>query len=435
MARTASPSLCAYQWMRSHSPRCSRGSTRGTCDLELGRVEEERSEPIEIARVERGAEGIEDLRLRRSFTLVRRLDELAPPAMQRRLDPRAAGIISIGDYIDNFDNPQRRHSHLGYINDRVRIEGARRRTCGVVTHGSGGRSTSSSTDGCSGGERPRRVALDGTPGPKLRYHHSFPAIRTVMPSSEMFVRDVGSGRAVVLLHSSPGSAEQFRPLTEALRKTRRVLVPELPGYDRSPPPPLSIAESQDLLEQTLLGLGVAEVDAVGFSLGGYRALRLALGSRVRVGTVVSLGGFASLADAHRAGLRALADVAARLPGFDDPSFRALVVSMMVAPSFMSSNPDEVAEIAAWLDCTTPAALAAELRASAAAEDLEPRLPALRSRLVARVGELDAAAPPAYSRQMVAAVPGACLEIVPRCGHALLSEDAEATVRSVCVALG
>jgi 3-oxoadipate enol-lactonase len=251
----------------------------------------------------------------------------------------------------------------------------------------------------------------------------------------MFVREVGSGRAVLLLHSSPGSADQFQPLIQAFRKTRRVLVPEFPGYDRSPPPPLSIAETQDLLEQTLLGLGAAEVDAVGFSLGAYRALRLALGSRIHVGTIVSLGGFASLADAHRAGLRALADVVEKLPGFNDRSFRALVVSMMVAPPFVTSNPDEAAQIAGWLDRTTPAALAAELRTSAVAEDLEPRLPALRSRLVARVGELDAAAPPAYSRQMVAAVPGASLELVPGCGHSLLSEDAEATVRSVCAALG
>jgi pimeloyl-ACP methyl ester carboxylesterase len=164
-------------------------------------------------------------------------------------------------------------------------------------------------------------------------------------------------------------------------------------------------------------------------------LRLALGSRIRVGTIVSLGGFASLADAHRAGLRALADVVDKqLPGFNDQSFRALLVSMMVAPPFVTSNPDEVAQIAGWLDRTTPAALAAELRTSAAAEDLEPRLPALRSRLVARVGELDAAAPPAYSRQMVAAVSGASLELVPGCGHSLLSEDTEATVRSVCAAL-
>jgi transposase InsO family protein len=34
----------------------------------------------------------------------------------QRYPTRAAAIISIGDYIDNFYNPQRRHSHLGYIN-------------------------------------------------------------------------------------------------------------------------------------------------------------------------------------------------------------------------------------------------------------------------------------------------------------------------------
>src|SRR6266850_2216275 len=113
MARTASPSLCAYQWTRSHSQRCSRGSARGTReppgaeehalehaaprrlrpvlavnphDLDLGRVEQKRGEPIQVAGVERGAEGIEYLWFGRSFTLILWLDELAPPAMQRGLD-------------------------------------------------------------------------------------------------------------------------------------------------------------------------------------------------------------------------------------------------------------------------------------------------------------------------------------------------------------
>ena len=68
-------------------------------DLDFSRVEQERGEPIEIAGVERGAEGIEYLWLRRSFTRILRLDQLAPPAMQRGLDGARRRGERLGDLL------------------------------------------------------------------------------------------------------------------------------------------------------------------------------------------------------------------------------------------------------------------------------------------------------------------------------------------------
>jgi pimeloyl-ACP methyl ester carboxylesterase len=214
------------------------------------------------------------------------------------------------------------------------------------------------------------------------------------------------------------------------------LTPELPGYGRSPAthPVGSLRESQDRLAEAMLALDAAELDIVGFSLGAWRALQLALGGRLRVGTIVSLGGFASLTEPHRAGLRALADAVEKLSDFSDPSFRALFASSMLEASFLASHPGEAAKVASWLDSTSPAMLAAELRSSASSEDLAPLLPSLRVRLFARVGERDAATPSAYSRQLTTAVPGAELQIVPGRGHALLNEDPAGTIAFVSDAL-
>jgi pimeloyl-ACP methyl ester carboxylesterase len=149
-------------------------------------------------------------------------------------------------------------------------------------------------------------------------------------------------------------------------------------------------------------LGAPEVDVVGFSLGAYRALRLALSGRIRVGVIVSLGGFASLTEPHRSALRAFAATVEKMPDFRDRSLRRQTAPMLLAPSFLVAHPQDAEGIEAWLDDTTPAVLGAELRASAEAENLEGVLSSVQIPVIARLGEMDAAAPVAYSNGCAAA---------------------------------
>jgi pimeloyl-ACP methyl ester carboxylesterase len=80
--------------------------------------------------------------------------------------------------------------------------------------------------------------------------------------------------------------------------------------------------------------------------------------------------------------------------------------------------------------TSSDVLAAELDAIAALPDLRPHLSDRPAKLVARVGELDVAAPPELSEAMVGASSNARLEVVPQCGHLLLLEDREGTSASI-----
>jgi pimeloyl-ACP methyl ester carboxylesterase len=51
----------------------------------------------------------------------------------------------------------------------------------------------------------------------------------------MYVRDLGSGPPVVLLHPGPGlDGSVFLPAAEALAEHHRVLLVDLPGNGRSP---------------------------------------------------------------------------------------------------------------------------------------------------------------------------------------------------------
>src|SRR5581483_5920728 len=153
---------------------------------------------------------------------------------------------------------------------------------------------------------------------------------------------------------------------------------------------------------------IRSVSVVGFSMVAYPSLNLPLSGRITVERVVLIAGLAGPAQADREPMRQMASMIAALPDFGAPAFRAMFVQRMLAPTFLADHPETGASVAAWLDATTPAILAAEFRAMAEAEDLMPRLPGLAAKLHAIVGESDLASPPALSRQICAAVPGAQL---------------------------
>jgi 3-oxoadipate enol-lactonase len=232
---------------------------------------------------------------------------------------------------------------------------------------------------------------------------------------------------VALLHGTPTTVDALEPLARALEGRHRVLVVHLPGYGKSPPLDgrYDLARARAAVEDALLGLGAVDAALVGFSGGAYRALDLALGGRLRPARVVSLAGFAALDEAEQAGFRQFA--AALRSGVD---LHAIAPQRFLSPAFAASHPDACAAVTAWLDATAPELLAQELDAFAEAPSLLPRLGALRAPLLARVGQLDVAVPPAKSEALGRAVPGALVEVVPEFGHALLLEDAEGTVASV-----
>jgi pimeloyl-ACP methyl ester carboxylesterase/predicted ester cyclase len=248
----------------------------------------------------------------------------------------------------------------------------------------------------------------------------------------MHISEYGRGPAVVLLHGAPSTRASLAPLVEALAPVRRVLVPDLPGYGATPPVSgrYSVEAVNRLLEDALLARGVREAAVVGFSGGAYRAFGLAVSGRVRLTHLVSLGGFAGLDPDGRKGLREAAALART--GFD---FHPVWLARMMGPGAPARFPAEAAEVLQWLDCVPMEVLIAELEAFAEAPDYRPALAQLRIPITARVGAADAAAPPAWSRAICAAAPSAVLQIVDGCGHALLYEDRDATVRAVCEGVG
>lgn len=248
----------------------------------------------------------------------------------------------------------------------------------------------------------------------------------------MFIDEHGHGPAVVLLHGILGYTLGFAPLVTRLQARRQLLIPDLPGYGRTAAVEgrYEFARVNTLLEDELLARGVRECAVVGHSAGGYRAILLALGARVKVTHLVTLGGVAGIDAPEREAFR---DLARQIrAGFD---LKKVIVDLVTVPGFAERHPSDACDLLAAAAAAPDALVCAEYDAFAGAPDLRARLGELTCPVVARVGALDKATPVAWSEAIAAGARWAVLQVVNGAAHCLLQEDQEATVAAVVAAIG
>jgi pimeloyl-ACP methyl ester carboxylesterase len=108
----------------------------------------------------------------------------------------------------------------------------------------------------------------------------------------------GRGDPVVLLHGYGADKDGFSSLVPFLRRSFRVIVPDLPGFGDHPHDrslTYGIDHQAERLEVFLQAADVPRCHLLGISLGGYLAARYAAGfpQRVRSLTLVDSAGFSS----------------------------------------------------------------------------------------------------------------------------------------------
>lgn len=99
--------------------------------------------------------------------------------------------------------------------------------------------------------------------------------------------DVGSGAAVLLVHSGVTDRRMWDPVVPALSHAFRVIRPDLRGFGDSALPAEAYSDADDL-DALLDSLGVSQASVVGSSLGGRVALELATAHPGRVASLVLL---------------------------------------------------------------------------------------------------------------------------------------------------
>ena len=223
----------------------------------------------------------------------------------------------------------------------------------------------------------------------------------------------GQGRELLLLHSLLTDRSSFAKVLPALAKSRRVLLPALPGFGGSTPAGPGIEDYADRIAAFLPSLsprGKPDVIANGF--GGFIALALAARHGDRVGRLVLCDTAASFPESGRVPFRNMA------AAVEKAGMSALVdtaVKRIFSPDSLERHPGAVDERREVLLRTNPAHFAAACRALASV-DLRPLLPRISNPALVVVGTLDSATPPELARDLASGIPGATLREIPDCGH-------------------
>jgi 3-oxoadipate enol-lactonase len=223
----------------------------------------------------------------------------------------------------------------------------------------------------------------------------------------------GEGPPLFLLHSLLSDRASFDAIVPQLSKSFRVIVPELPGFGRSPSVDGGLAGVADRMAEAVKdAAGGKDAIVLGNGYGGFVALQMAIrhpGIAARFvladcGAAFSEPGreaFRNMAAASKAkGLSAITDVAMR---------------RLFAPDFQAAHPELMADRRAAFLRTDLDVFCAACDALASL-DLRPELGKVKAPVLVLVGEHDEATPPPMSHELASLLPQAHLEIIPGCAH-------------------
>jgi len=205
---------------------------------------------------------------------------------------------------------------------------------------------------------------------------------------------------LVMIHGLGVSGRTLLPLARRLAEERGVLVPDLPGFGRSPAPrpplprALDVAGLAAAVEAAMEAVGLARAAVLGHSLGGQVAVELADRFRERVARLVLVA--------------PTVDRAARTAGRE--------VLRLLADSYR--EPPALVALAAWdYLAAGPRRIAATLR-FALADAIELKLPWIEAPALVVRGGRDPIVSRRWAEEVARRLPAGELATLPRAAHAL-----------------
>ncbi len=234
----------------------------------------------------------------------------------------------------------------------------------------------------------------------------------------------GNGRPFVLLHAFPLHSGMWRPQAKLLAKKNRLILPDLPGFGKSPPQeePSIPAMARDVA--TLLDhSGIKEpVFMGGLSMGGYVAFEFLrqFPQRVR-----GLGLFATRAvpDSPEARENRFRSVES-IERFGLEPYTKKIVKSQLGKSTQESNPGVAKEALDIMNSNAASSAIDALRAMAERRDSTELLAPISFPVLIAAGEEDALIPVADMRSMHDKIRGSEFHVVAKSGHLINLEQPE-----------
>jgi 3-oxoadipate enol-lactonase len=251
--------------------------------------------------------------------------------------------------------------------------------------------------------------------------------RVAAPGLPLFAHEVQGPEAAPWITFVPGIGNDrsfWSVQAEALSVSFRVLSFDPWGHGDSPPPPQPCGFEDIVAGVAALWdrLGIARSHIVGLGFGGSVALALALDHPARVDRVVACCCRPRQPDERRAFWR---ERQARAAETGIPAITQLTVDRWLSEAFRTANPDVDAKLRAAMNRTTFAGYQAYTGAFAEM-DFADRLGAIARPVQLVAAEHDHGGGPVEAMEaMAAAIPGACLEVIPGSGHICVAEEPDA----------
>ena len=234
---------------------------------------------------------------------------------------------------------------------------------------------------------------------------------------------------MLLLHAFPLSSAMWKPEARALEKIARVILPNLPGFGRSPRQARpSIPGMAEAVAQLLDSLKIKEpVFIGGLSMGGYVAFEFLrqFPQRVR-----GLGLFStrSAADTPEARARRMQTIQ-KIHCDGLPAFSEKVVLNLLGKTTVRTKPEVVRHVKEMILTNQAEGVTDALLAMAERRDSTDLLQSIQCPALAIAGEEDSFVPLKEAESFTTQIPGVEFRVMKKVGHLANLED-PSTFRSL-----
>ncbi|MBI4241467.1 MAG: alpha/beta fold hydrolase, partial [Candidatus Rokubacteria bacterium] len=231
--------------------------------------------------------------------------------------------------------------------------------------------------------------------------------------TDLDVVRVGEGPDLLLLHTLLSDRSVYDRVVPAFAKTRRVWLPNLPGFGASPPAGPRLEEYADRLAGmfTALGLGPG-TDVVSNGFGGHVAIALAIRHGARFRRLVIADAVAKFSEPGREALRLLAE---RVREGGIAAGIETSIRRTFTDAFVAAHPEIVEDRRRRLEKFDPVAFRNACLALAAM-DFRSALGGITNPTLVMTGALDPTTPPALGRELATGIPGTRFIEIQDCAH-------------------
>ncbi|GIW52924.1 MAG: hypothetical protein KatS3mg081_2279 [Gemmatimonadales bacterium] len=238
----------------------------------------------------------------------------------------------------------------------------------------------------------------------------------------------GDGAPILFIHGFPLDRTVWRPVMAKLTGWKRI-APDLRGMGLSDlSDRYSMADYADDLAALLDALDTERAVICGLSMGGYIAFEMLRRHRERVRALILCNTRAEADDEE--GRRKRDEMIQLLERDGPPALAELMIPKLLAPLSLTAMPQVVEHLRAMITGSPAAGLAGALRAMRDRPDSTPLLGEIGVPTLVIAGRDDQLIPPAASKNMAEAIPGAQFTLIPDAGHLVPLEQPVATSRVI-----